>query len=140
MALITIKYFTREFVQAVLNYNTDTKFVFGDNDERIGYGGQAGACRGFSNCIGIRTKKSPYEYYTDTELVENCRKIASDFTPVFKTIIGGGSIIWPEDGIGTGLAELPIRAPRTYDFLQQMYERLVNVATQNNIKEEKKYG
>jgi hypothetical protein len=27
------------------------------------------------------------------------------------------AIVFPEDGLGTGLAELPVRAPKTFDFL-----------------------
>ena len=32
----------------------------------------------------------------------------------------GGKIIWPEDGIGTGLAQLPERAPRIWKLLEQV--------------------
>ena len=55
-------------------------FVFGDNDKRTGRGKESGQAviRDNSNALGIRTKKSPYEFYTDKELESNKKKIDHD--------------------------------------------------------------
>lgn len=50
-----MQFITREYVRA----NRDKLFLFGDNLERRGLGGQAAAMRDEPNAIGIPTKKSP---------------------------------------------------------------------------------
>ena len=50
-----IRFITREYVRA----NPDKIFLFGDNLEQRGLGGQAAAMRGEPNAVGIPTKKRP---------------------------------------------------------------------------------
>ena len=113
-----------------LVYNTDVLYVFGDNDQREGRGGQAAECRGAHNAVGIRTKKAPLSgpgvYYTDDEFEENCRKIDEDFAILFKAILERKTVVWPIDGIGTGYAQLDRRAPRTLRHIQIKLEALGN--------------
>ena len=65
--------------------NPDKYFVFGDNDQRRGNGGQA-CIRPAKNSIGIRTKKYPSidkgAFYTDNEFQENVRKIDEDINKI----------------------------------------------------------
>ena len=115
---------TRENVKA----NPNTLFLFGDNDTRKGLGGQAKEMRGEPNTIGISTKKypsnDPSSFKSDNELEENKRIITQDIN---KAIAAGKSgkynkIVVPP--IGTGLANLPEKAPQTWEFLQQELNRL----------------
>jgi len=116
--IIYKKFITRQDVRN----NDDALFIFGDNDQRIGYGGQAKAMRGEPNAIGIRVKKSPSmdhnSFYTDNELMENIIKIDSDINNIIRYLYAKEkTIIFPEDGIGTGLAQLPRKAPKTFEYL-----------------------
>jgi len=110
---------TRDYV----NTHPEYLFVFGDNDERMGYGGQANAMRGAVNSHGIRVKKSPTmqpdAFYKDDELEDNAKKIQSDITSMDKKVLmlKFEAIVFPTNGIGTGLAQLEQKAPLTWDFL-----------------------
>lgn len=111
------KWITREEVRA----NPDKIFLFGDNLEHVGMGGQAGAMRGEQNAIGIPTKKTPSAhesaFFTDDELVENCNSIEDALMELTWNALD--TVVIPADGLGTGLAELDTRAPKTFAYLQQ---------------------
>ena len=103
-----------------LRNNPDVFYLFGDNDMREGRGGQAKEMRGEPNAIGIRVKKAPLigdVYYTDNEFEENIRKINEDLNEVRKQLDYGKIIIIPSHGIGTGLALLKYKAPKTLLYL-----------------------
>lgn len=104
-----------------LRNNPDVYFLFGDNTIRKGMGGQAGAMRGEPNAIGVATKMTPTSgsnaYFSDSDLTSNCRIIATDMRAAFRRRDEGHLIVCPADGLGTGLSELPERAPQTNDFL-----------------------
>lgn len=108
--------------------NRDVLYVFGDNDRRTGYGGQANEMRDEPNAVGVRTKKFPgnssHHYYTDTEYEENCQKIHEDMVPLFEHVTHGGIVIIPTDGLGTGFARLSTCAPHTLRFLENKLRRL----------------
>lgn len=121
-----VRFITRECVRA----NPDKIFLFGDNLEQRGFGGQAAAMRGEPNAVGIPTKKSPSHsrdaFFTDDELEQN--KSAIDLA--FATLAGAvsdstRSIIVPSCGLGTGRAQLKERAPRTFAHLQRRLEELL---------------
>ena len=101
-----------------LELNPDVFYCFGDNDERVGMGGQAKECRGERNAIGIRTKKTPgveeSAYYTDDEMAENIK----NFAAVLDLLVAGKTVVIPTEGFGTGLAELKERAPRTLTHIE----------------------
>ncbi len=106
-------------------------FIFGDNNARIGFGGQAKEARGEPNAVGIRTKKAPTyadrDFLTDAEYAQNVTAIFEDFRPVFVALRHGTTVVWPADGIGTGIARLPIRAPLTLRFITTLIESLKEV-------------
>ena len=110
----------------VLNY-PNSLFVFGDNDAGIGKGGQA-IIRGLTNIIGIPTKKYPSNhlssFYTDLEYNENKIKITNAINRIIERSSAYKYVVLPEDGFGTGLAQLPTRAPKTYQFLVDSVETL----------------
>ena len=117
--------------------NREILFVFGDNDERKGFGGMAKEFRGEINSIGIRTKKSPSSnldaYYNDSEYEENCRKISEDVKSIIKKskdYVG----VWFTRNIGQGLADLPKKAPKTFEFLMKEFDRLEKALNTRNKK------
>lgn len=95
-------------------------FVFGDNDKRKGKGGQA-IIRDEPNAFGIATKKAPYvsdwAFYNDTYIYKYLEEWSKDFVVLRAHHISGHIIVFPEDGLGTGLAMLPTKAPRSYALL-----------------------
>lgn len=103
-------------------------YLFGDNCKRKGYGGQAKEMRDEPNAIGIATKNTPTSgsnsYFDDADFLANCRVIAKDFRAAFQARDDGLIVIFPTDGLGTGLSELPTRAPRTNAFLDEIVEML----------------
>jgi DNA polymerase elongation subunit (family B) len=117
-SIITMDVITRDYVKN----NPDMVFIFGDNDERDGMGGQAGEMRGERNAIGIPTKKKPSttedSYYTDSEFELNKKKINYSVNLILAQINNGKTIVLPSSGIGTGLAQLKERAPKTFSFLE----------------------
>jgi len=122
-----IKFITREYVRS----NPDKLFLFGDNLERKGFGGQAAAMRGEPNAIGIPTKKSPSNteaaFFNDDEFELNKAAIDEAFARAQTAITEANQVIViPADGLGTGRAQLDKRAPQTFAYLQQ---RLVELET-----------
>lgn len=119
------------YLRQDLRSNPDKLFIFGDNFARRGLGGQAREARGEPNAIGIRTKKAPtYEdrdFLTDAEYGTNVTAILEDFQRVFEALQRGQVVVWPADGIGTGIAGLPARAPQTLQFINTLIDSLRQV-------------
>lgn len=108
--------------------NPDVLFVYGDNDARIGYGGQAKAMRDEPNSIGVRVKNYPDNeegsFWSDDNLEENCIKMDEDLIPVREHLRNGGIVVLPLDGIGTGRAKMAERCPITFQVLTYMLDHL----------------
>ncbi len=125
MPIQLMQQYSREDLQA----NPDKMFVFGDNMGRDGYGGQAASARGEPNAIGIVTKKAPShnedDFMSDNEYTENVQAILADFSEVFEALKVGKIVVWPMNGIGTGLADLPKRAPQTLQFINTVKNALI---------------
>jgi hypothetical protein len=118
MKITYIDWMEREFIKA----NPTKLFVFGDNEQRVGMGGQAYACRGEENTQGICVKHTPggddKAFYNDANLEANKQQIIEDiFLLVKRYVIGYDEIVFPSAGVGTGLALLKTEAPKTYEFL-----------------------
>ncbi len=94
-------------------------YVFGDNTQRAGTGGQA-QIRNNPNAIGIATKLAPSNaesaFMTDKDLTKNKAVIDEDIAKIKAT---GKDVVFPKDGLGTGLAKLKEKAPQTYQYLKQ---------------------
>lgn len=127
-----------------LDHNPKVLYVFGDNDVRRGYGGQAGECRGCKNAVGIRVKKYPTllpnAYYTDEEYEWNCEKIAEDFERLFRAVWDGKLVVYPLEGVGTGLADLRVKAPNTCKYLKDLLAKLIEASRQLQNKEKSSSG
>lgn len=117
MPVYTKKFITRKFMQE----HPDWYFVFGDNLDRYGFGGQAKEMRGEPNAIGVATKakashnKDAYLHddnpYHDFEVLKDLEKVQSKLKE-------GSVVVFPTDGIGTGLAKLEEKAPQLFEYIQ----------------------
>lgn len=120
--------------RADLKANPKTLYLFGDNMERTGMGGQAGEMRGAFNAIGIATKMSPTmeedAFFYDTFLFFFLENIVRELQPVVGHLMNRGLVVIPEDGLGTGLSELPKRAPKINRILNEL---IFNLEEQFNV-------
>ena len=107
-----------------LRRNPEVLYVFGDNLGREGMGGQAYEMRGEPNAVGVATKRAPThnvdDFFTDADYEEVIEIIEDDLEPVHEALADGRVVIYPMDGIGTGLSELPHRAPKIYAHLVEL--------------------
>ena len=112
---------TREFIKLHKRW----LFIFGDNLVKRGYGGQAKACRGEPNTLGIPTKRYPTwdenAFFTNDDYDEVKLIIDSIINEVRKEN-WEKIIILPR--IGEGRAQLPTRAPRIYKYVVEVLEKL----------------
>lgn len=116
------KWITREMLQA----ERDKVFVFGDNITRTGFGGQARQMRGEPNAIGVPTKRRPSNdpdaFMTGS--FEDILFVVSGLRLVANAAATGKTVVWPEDGIGTGLADLSNRAPHLQRLIGEFVKAL----------------
>jgi hypothetical protein len=112
----------RQWVRrADLRAEPETLFVFGDNMQFYGMKGQAKEMRGEPNAVGIPTKRRPSmeedAFLSDEDLpIWNTKSERS----IVRLLRHHGKIVWPKDGIGTGLAQLPKRAPLIWDRIETL--------------------
>lgn len=109
--------------RADLKANPGIAYVFGDNEERWGLGGQAAEMRGEPNAVGVATLKAPGVFWSDG----NYATIYRDMAPLVLALRDGHLIVFPLDGIGTGLADLERRAPHTFAYLQTQVDLLKQI-------------
>lgn len=120
-------FWTREEVEK----ETDKVFLFGDNteDRKNGYkpSSTQAVIRGLPNAIGIDTKKNrgtnEDSYFTDDDFNEFKNQVDE---AIRKAKESGKTIVLPEDGIGTGKAQLKSRAPKCFDYLQKELNKLLH--------------
>lgn len=120
MILIKQHRIFRKDIQA----NPQIIYIFGDNLERKGNGGQAAEMRGERNSFGIATKRKPEHgtkecYFHDSDYFMVRKIIDEEFDRLENRIIECGykAIVAPLDGIGTGLAKLPEHAPKILEYI-----------------------
>lgn len=130
------KFITREQVKA----DRSVFYLFGDNMEGKGFGGQAKAMRGEPNAIGVPTKWAPdmraSSFFTDEDVLDRnvWHAINGAFKRAERALSNGHDLIVPEDGLGTGLAELPVRAPKIHAMIETYiaYLQSLTVASPND--------
>lgn len=92
-------------------------FVFGDNSIRKGKMGQA-CIRDCLNSFGVITKRYPgwsdKDYLEDTQ--EDKEMVLKDLEEL-RILSRDKVIIFPKDGLGTGLADLKNKAPKLLCFI-----------------------
>ena len=118
-------------------------FLFGDNEARQGKGGQAKELRGLANAYGIRTKKRPSlddsAFWSDETYKTNIKMMSEDFLEVFmetQRLSKLNPVLYiPRDGIGTGMAQLKSRAPKTYKWLKTFLDNLIRTGDERDVKD-----
>ncbi len=99
------------YTDALLLNNHTKYYVFGDNMQRCGMGGQA-AIRRQPNAYGVATKRYPSRkntaYFSDRGDEMECMK--NDLRLLYK-LSKNNVIVFPSSGIGTGLSEMSTRSP-----------------------------
>ena len=129
MPVLFMSSITREFVRSHQTW----LFVFGDNLAGKGLGGQAREMRGEQNAIGIATKRSPSmnsdAFFSDSDIhnVIVMGAIKDSFRILESHLLSGGVVVIPKNGVGGGLANLPVNAPLIDTFIKKSIERLVNI-------------
>jgi hypothetical protein len=116
-----------------LRSNPQTIYLFGDNLIQKGLGGQAREMRGEKNALGVPTKRLPSTleaaFFTDEDLAEVLPLITRPFQLATLAIEKGYDVVIPADGLGTGLAELPKRAPAIAKLIDEQIQRLDEIAS-----------
>lgn len=107
-----IKWITRD----MLKTEPKARFVFGDNCARVGFGGQAAACRGEPNAIGVATLYSPGDFYLPDD-PRALMTVTGDLHRVSMALDEGRIVYVPADGLGTGLARLRENAPALHRLI-----------------------
>ena len=129
MPVLFMSSITREFVRK----HPIFLFVFGDNLAGKGLGGQAREMRGEQNAIGIATKRSPSmnsdAFFSDSDIhnVIVMGAIKDSFRILEFHLLSGDVVVIPKNGVGGGLANLPVNAPLIDTFIKDSIERLVNI-------------
>ena len=115
---------SKHITRSMLAAEPNSLFLFGDNFRRRGHGGQAREMRGMPNAVGLPTKhgpgRAPGDYLDD----DDYELFMSEAIPVVNKLRdhleAGGIVVIPADGVGTGLASLPRKAPRIWRVLSAM--------------------
>lgn len=103
--------------------NRQALYIFGDNLNRQGFGGQAKEMRGEPNSFGIATKRSISHNYPDDYFFDEQDDVIPILTKEFEflklaiTTKQPAAIIIPADGIGTGLSKMPEYAPKALEYI-----------------------
>src|SRR5947207_15672916 len=79
-------------------------FAFDDDEMRMTEDGLAGQCRGESNTIGIRSRRSPGPEATatwrDNDLAQHQAMLDDDFALLISWVEAGGPVFLPKAGRG----------------------------------------
>lgn len=116
----------RNYTQKLLRENTNTIFVFGDNAMRYGKKGQA-VIRDEPNAFGIATKVKPSmraESFFNDNLEEHRQIVLSDLRKLYSLAKRNPNIeiVFPFNGIGTGLSQMPERCPKIFHEINNIIE------------------
>lgn len=121
-----------EITTRVMMENPEWLFLFGDNLERRGRGGQAKVMRGQQNAVGVPTKRHPsnredafFRDHEDYEMAEGCYALI--FQKLRAHLVMGGTVVIPTAGLGTGRARLAEKAPGIWSLLNKHLESLKKV-------------
>jgi predicted NAD-dependent protein-ADP-ribosyltransferase YbiA (DUF1768 family) len=126
MPIEVVKWYTRPMAKK----RPEVLFVFGDNLQQTGFGGQAAAMRGEPNAVGIPTKVSPSQYFSDADYDIAKPVIEASYRRLAAHMNHGGTVVWPEDGVGTGLARLQEKSPKIWALIEQYTKALMGLSEQ----------
>lgn len=116
--------------RADLVNNPDILYIFGDNLDRTGFGGQAKEMRGEPNAFGIATKRHASHNYPGDFMFDHQIGAPGIIDNEFKELeltlrsCQYRALVIPLDGIGTGLSKLPEYAPKLLEYINQKLKDL----------------
>lgn len=127
-------------VEICLN-NPNKLFIFGDNTQRYGKAGQA-QIRECQNSVGLATKFNPgmndYDFFSDARFEECSTIMERDVQKIINCLTnpsrGFDTLVFPVNGFGTGLSQLPEKAPRTYGILCKLLNDYFGIMTDTRTK------
>jgi hypothetical protein len=124
MSILYMRFIARVDLKA----NPHVLFIWGDNLERTGMGGQAAEMRGEPNGVSIMTKKAPRRddaaYFTDADREDFRKYLSSPYRLLEKHLKAGGLVVCPAAGVGTDRAALPEKAPACFKMLRKAFKQL----------------
>lgn len=119
------KFISREDLIA----NRDAVYVFGDNMTRTGLGGQAREMRYEPNAIGVPTKWRPSmtddAFFNDEDYDKVVNVLEKDFDAIKVALARGKNVVFPADGLGTGLSQLQTRSPKIFEYIENSIVEIV---------------
>ena len=105
------------------NQNSSRIYVFGDNLIGKGKGGQA-IIRDCRNTYGIPTKRLPSmdedSFFNDDFDEYEAVKSAIEKLIILKHSRKDTTFVFPEDGLGTGRAEMNIQSPKLFKYMNKL--------------------
>ncbi len=108
--------------------NRNMIFVFGDNLIEAGKGGQA-MIRDEINAFGVPTKRLPSmtedSFFSDKE--DEREVVLGKLRELYTLSKQGKIIVFPFDGLGTGLAEMHLRSPTLFKEMNDIIYKFWNV-------------
>lgn len=119
------------------NQKQDSLFVFGDNIQGWGKAGQA-IIRDCKNSFGIPTKYEPsmkeQAFFSDTK--EEFQIVLNAFLKLREKYISGKYeyLVFPKNGLGTGLAQLQDRSPKILALINSQIELFKNTQPNSEKK------
>lgn len=105
----------------LLHNNTKKLFVFGDNLERRGKGGQA-VIRYERNSFGVATKVKPstsVESFFDDSSPAHYSAVKEDLLKL-KEIGKDTTLVFPSGGLGNGLSQMHLRCPKLFSYMNTL--------------------
>jgi hypothetical protein len=136
--------FKERIERSDLRAHRDVLFVFGDNEARVGMGGQAAACRGEPNAVGVATKRAPSmsesALWSDDDFTRCAAIIDRDLAKAIAHLKRGGTVVFPKAGIGTGLSRLPERAPKLMDHIRARVREMVAIEREHRRAEQPQHS
>ncbi len=108
--------------------NPKNLYIFGDNSKRYGNAGQA-QIRFCNNSVGIATKYAPGtdkdDYFDDSikalEIIEKDIKYIIQISDLYDCVV------FPYDGLGTGLSDMQNRCPRLLNRMNRIIRKHFNI-------------
>ena len=114
--------------------NPRSLYIFGDNLLRVGEAGQA-SIRSCNNAIGIATKKKPSmeksAFFSDKEYDKLEPFLKKEMDKIINILFSNDldTLVFPKDGLGTGLSKLPQMAPKVFLALSALLYKTFNIHT-----------
>ena len=108
------------------NANPNSIYIFGNNLQAWGKGGQA-IIRDCPNTFGIPTKRLPSmnedSFFNDEFDEYEAVKSAIEKLIILKYTRKDTVFVFPEDGLGTGLAKMNIKSPKLFKYMNDQLNK-----------------